>query len=98
MSFTPTFRDHAFDPETIELMTVAFARASALLGLSDQDDPLAQYVVRTVVELAHRDFQDADVLAAAVMERLEDESVIGWNGEHFADAAHAPQPNAQPAE
>lgn len=98
MSFTPTFRDHAFDPETIELMSLAYARASALLGLGEQDAPLTQYVARTVVELARRDFQDADVLAAAVMERLEDESVIGWNGEHFADAAHAGPPIVQPAE
>jgi hypothetical protein len=98
MSFTPTFRDHAFDPETIELMSLAYARASTLLGLGDQDDYLAHYVARTVVELARSDFHGADVLAAAVMERLEDESVIGWNGEHFADAAHAPQPTAQPAE
>jgi len=88
MSDTPKLRDQAFDPETIAIMIVAFDDVRGRLGLAPHDDPLAGYVARSVIEMAHRGFAQAEALADAVMQQLEDESVVGASGEGFVEATH----------
>ena len=98
MSDTPKLRDQAFDPELIAAMGTAFADLGARLGLAPHDDPLVSYVARTVIELAHRGCRAADALADAVMQQLEDESIVGTCGERFVDAARDRPSFAQAAE
>jgi len=86
MSDTPKLRDQAYDPETIAIMIIAFDDVRQRLGLAPHDDPLAGYVARSVIEMAHRGFGQADTLVDAVMQQLEDESVVGASGEGFVDA------------
>ena len=78
-------------------MSLAFARVCGRMGLRVQDDRLTSYVARTVIGMAQRGVRDADGLDAAVMQQLEDESVIGWNGERFGDAPHGEPAIAQAA-
>lgn len=54
MPITPFLRDQAFDPETIEAMSEAFAPAREILGLKDREDPLTALVARRIIELAQR--------------------------------------------
>jgi hypothetical protein len=98
MSDTPKLRDQAFDPEMIATMGVAFGEVRERLGLASHDDVLASYVARSIIDMAQRGFGQAEALADAVMQQLEDESVVGASGEGFVDAAHARRPAAQAAE
>ena len=98
MSNTPKLRDQAFDPEMIATMGVAFADVRERLGLAPDDDALSGYVARSVIEMAHRGFGQAEALADAVMQQLEDESVVGASREGFVDAAHDRGTVARPAE
>ncbi len=91
MSTTPTVHDQTFGPEMVAIVERAFAAVCEKLGLAPDEDPLASYVARTVIGLAPGGFRESEGLAAAVMQRLEDEAVIGWNGEHFTAPAHKPQ-------
>jgi hypothetical protein len=90
--------DQAFDPEMIAIMGTVFTDVRERLGLAAQDDRLAGYVARTVLEIAHRGCRDAAALADAVMQQLEDESVFGACGESFVDATHDRPVLAQAAE
>jgi hypothetical protein len=90
MSTTPSVQDDAFDPEMLEVVGRAFTAVCARLGLAPDRDPRASYVARTVLGFGSRGMRDGDALAAAVMQRLEDEAVIGWNGEQFAVQAREP--------
>jgi hypothetical protein len=97
MSDTPKLRDQAFDPEMIATMGVAFADACDRLGLAPHDDALAGYVARSVIEMAHRGFGQAEALVDAVMQQLEDESVVGASREGFVDTPHDRGAVARPA-
>jgi hypothetical protein len=94
MADTPKLRDQAFDPEMIAIMGIAFDDVRGRLGLGPRDDLLAGYVARALLETAHRGARDAGSLADAVMQQLEDESVVGACGEGFVDAAHDRRPAA----
>ena len=74
--------DSSFDPEALAAMDRALTRVCGALGLADSDDPLASYVARSIVATAQRGVR-AEALADAVMQQLEDESVIGSAGEVF---------------
>jgi len=98
MADTPKLRDQAFDPEMITTMGVAFADVRERLGLAPHDDVLAGYVARSVIEMAHRGFGQAEALVDAVMQQLEDESVVGAGREGFVDATQDRGTLAQAAE
>jgi|KBSMisStandDraft_5_1062788.scaffolds.fasta_scaffold1059006_1 hypothetical protein len=70
-------------------MGAAFADVRERLGLAPHDDILAGYVARSIIEMAHRGVAQAEALAEAVMQQLEDESVVGASREGFVDAATA---------
>jgi hypothetical protein len=54
MPITPFLRNQAFDPETIEVMSDAFTKTCATLGLKDRADPITELVARQIIELAQR--------------------------------------------
>jgi len=62
---------HAFDPETIEVMSAALAKACASLGLVDKDDPVIRLVALKVIELARAGEHDAARLTAAVLKTFQ---------------------------
>jgi hypothetical protein len=45
-------RDQAFDPELVEAILAALTRACATLGVSDEDDPITDTLVRHMVDAA----------------------------------------------
>jgi hypothetical protein len=52
MPITPFLRGQAFDPETVEVISIAFRYACERLGLHDNNDPLNGLVAKRVIELA----------------------------------------------
>jgi hypothetical protein len=80
-------RDSSFDPETLAAMNRALAQVCGALALTDRGDLLASYIARSIVATARRGVLDVGALADAVMHQLEDESVIGWQGEGFVPPA-----------
>src|SRR5690349_12473859 len=76
-------RDTSFDPETLATMNRALTQVCGALGLTDRGDPLTSYIARSIVATAERGVLDVGALADAVMHQLEDESVIGGQGEGF---------------
>src|SRR5262249_11125164 len=80
-------RDSSFDPETLATMNRALTQVCGALGLTDRSDLLTDYVARSIMATARRGVLDVGALADAVMHQLEDESVIGWQGERFAPPA-----------
>ena len=98
MSHKQTPHDQAFDPEIIATMDVALAEVRDRLRLAPHDERMASHVARTVIAMTQRGVRNPAALADAVMQQLEDESVVGACGEHFVDAAHAHPTFAQAAE
>lgn len=54
MPITPFLRNQAFDPELIEIMSAAFTKTCAALGLLDRADPMTELVARCIIEAAQR--------------------------------------------
>lgn len=54
MPITPFLRNHAFEPEQIEIMSAAFVDACAVLGLADRTDAATELVAMRIIELAQR--------------------------------------------
>jgi len=98
MSLAQTQHDQAFDPEIIATMDVALADVRDRLRLAPHDDRMASHVARTVIEMTQRGVRNPAALADAVMQQLEDESVVGACGERFVDTAHVHPSFAQAAE
>lgn len=82
-------RESSFDPETLAAMKRTLTQVCGVLGLGERDDILESYVAGSIVAAAQRGVHTAEGLADAVMEQLEDESVIGSQGERFTPAARA---------
>ena len=57
----------AFDAETIQSMSDAFAGACRSLGLVDRDDPATRLVAKKIIELAYGGEQDAKRLEAGAL-------------------------------
>jgi hypothetical protein len=71
MPITPYLRGQAFDPETIQVMGVAFENTCQALGLRETTDPITTLVARTVIEMAQRGIKGADRLTDAVLKEIE---------------------------
>ncbi len=52
MPITPFLRNHVFDPETLEAMSVAFVEACSTLGLTDRADQITELVAERIIDLA----------------------------------------------
>lgn len=54
MPITPFLRNHAFDPEQLEVMSGAFLDACSKLGLTDRTDAATALVAGRIIDLAQR--------------------------------------------
>lgn len=52
------FKNKAFEPEVITVMTSAYTDVCRTLGLSDRDHPTANKVAKKVIEFAQRGEHD----------------------------------------
>lgn len=71
MPITPFLRHQAFDPETIEVMSSAFVKACASLGLVDQSDRMTELVARQIIEAAQRGIRNDTALYLTVMHEFK---------------------------
>lgn len=76
MPITPYLAHQAFEPESIETMSAAFAAACQALHLKAGDDPATRFVAEKVIELAQRGIRDPDELRSMTLKEfgLSDES------------------------
>jgi len=64
------FKNKAFEPEAITMMTSAYAEVCRTLGLSDRDHPEANAVAKKVIEFAQRGERDPVRLRDSVLQSL----------------------------
>jgi hypothetical protein len=65
------YRNRAFEPEAISVMTSAYAEVCRTLGLSERDNPDANVVAKTVIEYAQRGVGDPARLRDRVLQALQ---------------------------
>jgi hypothetical protein len=64
------YKNRAFEPETISVMTSAYADVCRTLGVSERDDPGADTVAKAVIEYAQRGVSDPAGLRDRVLQAL----------------------------
>lgn len=64
------FKNKAFEPEAITMMTSAYAEVCLTLGLSDRDHRQANVVAKKVIEFAQRGVRDPVGLRDRVLQAL----------------------------
>ena len=64
------FKDKAFEPEAITMMTAAFTDVCRTLGLNDSNHPEADTVAKKVIEFAQRGERDPVRLRNHVLQAL----------------------------
>jgi hypothetical protein len=64
------FKNKAFEPEAITVMTRAYTDACRMLGVSDYDHSEADVVAKKVIEFAQRGERDPVRLREHVLEAL----------------------------
>lgn len=68
MPIRPYLNGHAFDPETIERMSIAFKCVCADLRLRDKKDRMTEVVAKRIIELAANDaYRNSEQLREAVI-------------------------------
>jgi len=65
------FKNKAFEPETITIMTRAYADVCRTLGLSDNDEPQNNAVAKKVIEFVQRGERDPVRLRESVLQALQ---------------------------
>jgi hypothetical protein len=65
------FKNKAFEPEAIAVMTDAYTDVCKKLGLGDGDDPQADVVAKKVIEFAQRGERDPARLRDYVLQALQ---------------------------
>jgi hypothetical protein len=65
------YKNKAFEPEAITVMTSAYADVCDALGLSDRDQSQANRVAKTVIEFAQRGVSDRARLRERVLQALQ---------------------------
>jgi hypothetical protein len=60
--------DANFDPETVEVMTLAFDQTRDRLGLADENDLLAEILAKRIVEIAKYGERDAKRICELALE------------------------------
>ncbi len=66
------YKDKAFEPEALTMMTSAYADVCRTLGLNIHDHSEANVVAKTVIEFAQRGARDPMRLRQCVLEALRD--------------------------
>jgi hypothetical protein len=61
---------HAFEPETITILVVAYEDALRSLGLAEQSDPLTQIVAERIIQLAQQGERDPVQLRDGALDSL----------------------------
>jgi hypothetical protein len=69
------YRNRAFEPETIAVMTSAYAEVCRRLGVSECDDQGTDKVAKAVIEYAQRGVSDPDRLRERVLQALRPQRV-----------------------
>jgi hypothetical protein len=64
------YKNRAFEPEAISVMTSAYADVCRTLGVSGRDDPGADKVAKAVIEYAQRGVSDPARLRDRVLQAL----------------------------
>lgn len=64
------FRNKAFEPEAITMMTSAYADVCRALGLNERDQPAADAVAKKVIEFAQCGERDPVRLRECVLQAL----------------------------
>jgi len=67
------FKNKAFEPEAITMMTSAYEGVCQALGLNDSDQLQADVVAKKVIEFAQRGERDPARLRDCVLEALQSE-------------------------
>ena len=71
MTIRPFFAGRVFDPEAITVMSVAFERACATMGLRhDTDDQATGLVAEKIIQLFQRGVDDAETLHSLAVKEL----------------------------
>ncbi len=71
MPITPFLRNQPFDPEIIDAMSSAFAKACDALGLSDRADTITELVARQIIEAAQRGIRNETALYLNVLQEFK---------------------------
>jgi len=71
MPITPFLRNQAFDPELIEVMSSAFTKTCAAIGLSDRTDPMTQLVAQHIIEAAQRGIRNETALYFSALKEFK---------------------------
>jgi hypothetical protein len=64
------YKNRAFEPEAISVLTCAYADVCRTLGVSERDDPGADKVAKAVIEYAQRGVGDPAGLRDRVLQAL----------------------------
>jgi len=64
------FKNKAFEPEALKIMTAAYTDVCHTLGLSENDGRDADVVAKTVIEFAQRGERDPVRLRQSVLQAL----------------------------
>jgi hypothetical protein len=71
MPIRPFLRDHAFDPDTITEMSLAFERVCDIMGLRVVDDAVTRIVAQKIIELVQRGVKGADELQRLALSEIK---------------------------
>jgi hypothetical protein len=71
MTIRPFLYGQAFDPETIDKMSVALQSVCDTLSLKMVDDAATRLVARKIIELTQRGVRDADALRAMTLKEFK---------------------------
>lgn len=71
MPITPFLHSQAFDPETIEVMSLAFTKACASLGLTDRADPITELLAKHIIKAAQRGIRNDTALYLCVIQEFK---------------------------
>ena len=67
------FKEQAFDPQTVKVLTTAFECSHAQLDRSDRSDPLiAEFVAKLIIDFASQGERDPVRLSELVLECLKE--------------------------
>jgi hypothetical protein len=70
MTVLRLYKNAAFEPEAITIMTGALDDVCRTLGLSEHNDPDVSKVAKTVIEFAQRGVRDPGLLRDSVLQAL----------------------------
>jgi hypothetical protein len=70
MAIDGLFRNSAFGPDEIQVMSCAYEDALRALELADPSDPITQIVAGKIIELAQRGVRDRDLLLQIALQEI----------------------------